>query len=122
MVVTKSNRIENNIEKSHVNDAFVVSSGSKQIRCGSYFIEQKRRNNRCLQTNRSGFAPSIRKQRYKIQPQDIVVIKGFSYIAKGVFNKGDYVRVENVKGSTKTLNFKCSLIEKYFNQGTFVWN
>ncbi|MFW5872062.1 MAG: RNA-guided endonuclease IscB [bacterium] len=120
--ITKSNRIKNKIEKSHVNDAFVISGGNQQKRHNGYLVNQKRKNNRCLQKNRKGFAPSVRRKRYKIQPQDIVTIKGFNYIAKGVFNNGSYVRVKNVENSVKTLNFKCSLIEKTFNQGTFVWS
>ena len=117
--ITKSKRIENKIEKSHINDAFVIANGNKQIRIKGYSVEQKRKNNRCLQTNRKGFAPSIRRNRYKIQPSDIVRIKGINYNAKGIFNKGDYVRV--VDNNDKVYNFKCSLVEGYFNRGTWIW-
>lgn len=117
--ITKSKRIENKIEKSHINDAFVIANGNKQIRVKPYSVEQKRKNNRCLQTNRKGFAPSIRRNRYKIQPSDIVRIKGINYNAKGIFNKGDYVRV--VDNNDKVYNFKCSLVEGYFNRGTWIW-
>ena len=126
--ITKSKRIENKIEKSHVNDAFVIANGTdetdetdgiKQTRNSSYFIKQKRKNNRKLQTNRKGFKPSIRRRRYKIQPMDFVKISNVNYIVKGIFNKGNYVRVIN---NNKVFNFKCNLIENYFNRGSLVWN
>jgi N6-L-threonylcarbamoyladenine synthase len=117
--LTKAKRIENKIEKSHINDAFVIANGNKQIRINSYLISQKRKNNRCLQTNRKGFAPSIRRKRYNIQPLDVVKIKDVNYIVKGMFNKGEYVRVVN--SNIKVFNFKIGLIEKYFNRGTLIW-
>lgn len=107
-------------EKSHINDAFVIANGSNQIRCGSYSIEQKRKNNRCLQLNRKGFAPSIRKSRYKIQPKDIVRVKNIRYIVKGVFNRGNYVRV--IDGENKVFNFKIGLIDNCFSRGSVLWN
>lgn len=45
---TKSKRIELGIEKSHVNDAFVIAGGTKQTRHEQYEIVQTRRNNRSL--------------------------------------------------------------------------
>ena len=46
---TKSKRIEEGVEKSHVNDAFVIAGGSKNVgRCFAYNIKQVRRNNRSL--------------------------------------------------------------------------
>ena len=117
--ITKSKRIERNIEKTHINDAFVIADGNKQKRCDPYYVEQKRKNNRCLQLNRKGFAPSIRRQRYNLQPKDRVIIKGFEYKVKGIHSRGKYVKVLDKNG--KEFNFKCSLVEKCFHVGSFVW-
>ena len=70
--ITKFNRKMNNVEKSHLNDAFIISGGSDQKRCFEYKVEQRRINNRCLQLNRKGFKPSVRRQRYKLQPKSLV--------------------------------------------------
>ncbi len=93
--ITKANRYQCNIEKSHCNDAFVIASGTKQVRAIQRKISFKRKNNRSLQKNRNGYAPSIRKQRYKIQPQDIIEWNGFKCIAKGMQNKGAYLAFMN---------------------------
>ena len=46
---TKSKRIEEGIEKSHANDAFIIAGGNRNIeRCFQYFVKQVRRNNRSL--------------------------------------------------------------------------
>ena len=47
--ITKTQRIELKIEKSHTNDAFVVSGGTTQIRYNPLEIVQVRRHNRSLQ-------------------------------------------------------------------------
>lgn len=47
--ITKSNRIKNNIEKTHSNDAFVISGGTIQKRTEAIIFEQVRRNNRVLE-------------------------------------------------------------------------
>ena len=47
--ITKSNRIEYGIGKSHYNDAFVISGGSIQERRVPIIFEQIRRNNRALE-------------------------------------------------------------------------
>ena len=93
--VTKANRYHHGIENSHSNDAFVIAGGSTQDRATERKISFKRKNNRSLQKNRNGFAPSIRKQRYKIQPQDIIEWNGIKCIAKGMQNKGAYLAFMN---------------------------
>ena len=117
--ITKERRIERGIEKSHINDAFVIANGNKQKQCDPYYVEQKRKNNRCLQLNRKGFAPSIRRQRYNLQPKDRVIIKSVEYKVKGIHSRGKYVKVLDKNG--KEFNFKCSLVEKCFHVGSFVW-
>lgn len=47
--ITKSRRIELKLEKSHVNDAFVIAGGTNQSRTIPITIQQVRRNNRSLQ-------------------------------------------------------------------------
>ncbi len=62
--ITFINRNKLGIEKTHYNDAFIISAGTNQKRCKTIVIKQKHRNNRVLQLNRNGFKPSIRKCRY----------------------------------------------------------
>ena len=93
--VTKANRYHHGIEKTHSNDAFVIAGGSTQIRESERTITFKRKNNRSLQKNRNGFAPSIRRQRYMIQPKDLILWQGDTYIAKGMQNKGAYLKFTN---------------------------
>jgi len=96
--VTKYQRNKLGLEKSHVNDAFVIAGGTNQERCRSYAVRQVRRNNRSLQTNRKGFKPSIRRQRYQLQPHDVVTNNGKPYKVKGVFNYGTWVRLRDLHG------------------------
>ena len=88
---TKQKRYQHNIEKSHTNDAFVIANGTIQqrIETKEYFF--KRKNNRSLGKQRNGFAPSSRKQRYPIQPKDLIRYEGELYQAIGTQNKGKYV-------------------------------
>ncbi len=104
--ITKKLRIELGLEKSHVNDAFAISKGTDQERCRSYVVKQTRRNNRSLQLNRNGFKPSIRRDRYKFQPNDIVRYKGQARYVKGVFNYGDWIRLHNENGKDINSNIK----------------
>jgi len=116
---TKVKRREIDLEKSHSNDAFVTANGTNQIRSKEFEIIQKRRNNRCLQLNRKGYKPSIKKERSKIQPFDLFWVKGKQYVRKGMFNYGKYI----CYGSTKLKEyFKIELLEKHYNQGGLVWN
>lgn len=89
--ITKANRYALGLEKTHANDAFVIASGFHQQRAERQKIHFKRKNNRQLQKNRKGFAPAIRKQRYQIQPHDIIAFEGKHYVSKGSQNKGAYI-------------------------------
>lgn len=93
--ITKANRYQHKIEKTHFNDAFVIAGGSNQKREKERIINFKRKNNRSLQKNRNGYAPAIRKQRYKIQPKDLVKFEGKQYQAVGIQNKGAYLKMTN---------------------------
>jgi hypothetical protein len=116
--ITQVKRNNCNIEKTHYNDAFIISGGSDQIRSKSIIIEQKHRNNRVLQLNRKGFKPSIKRGKSKILPKDLFWSNNKRYICKGMFNKGKYVLYGNSK---KKEYIKISDIEKYYNFGSLVW-
>lgn len=95
--ITKHNRIKLNISKSHSNDAFVIANGTIQERGSPYGVTQIRRNNRHLQINRKGFKLSIRKQRYKLQPHNLVYYKDSIFRVKCVHCLGKRVVLENKK-------------------------
>lgn len=109
--ITKIRRNTLNIEKSHINDAFVIAKGSNQVRSVPLTIIQKRHNNRCLQLNRKGFKPSVRHQRYPYQPKDVVMIQGVYYDVTGTFNKGSWIRV--TKAGT-VFNFSTKKVERHY--------
>jgi N6-L-threonylcarbamoyladenine synthase len=91
--LTKHNRIQQKLPKSHANDAFVIAEGTIHNRVYEFKVNQNRRNNRSLQTNRKGFRPSIRKQRYSYGPNDLVKIGDKIFTVKGVFNYGKWIRL-----------------------------
>lgn len=95
--ITKCNRIKLGLKKSHSNDAFVIAGGNGQLRSIQYNVKQIRRNNRCLQLNRKGFKPAIRRQRYKLQPNDLVRWNNQILGIKGVHCKGERVILSNKK-------------------------
>jgi hypothetical protein len=101
--VTKYQRKKLGLEKSHTNDAFVIAGGTNQERCRSYEVIQVGRNNRSLQLNRKGFKRSIRRQRYELQPHDLLRFEGSTYKVKGVHCYGTRVMLKNVKGQDKSV-------------------
>jgi hypothetical protein len=102
--ITKANRYQHKIEKTHSNDAFVIAGGSNQKRAEERIISFKRKNNRSLQKNRKGYAPAIRRQRYAIQPKDLVRFEGKQYQAVGIQNKGAYLKMtDGVKAIVKSV-------------------
>ena len=104
--ITKYHRIKLGLSKSHVNDAFVIAGGDKQQRVKSFDVKQVRRNNRSIQTNRKGFKPSIRRQRYQYQPNDLVRHNNVLCKVKGVFNYGKWISLVNSVGKTINSNIK----------------
>ena len=111
--ITKYKRIKLGLEKSHANDAFVIAKGVDQERCKSNIVTQTRRNNRCLQINRKGFKPSIRRQRHKNQSNDLVRFKGILCHIKKVFNYGKWVRIVTKTGESLNTNIKNIEVIKY---------
>ena len=118
--ITKHNRIKLGLEKSHVNDAFVIAGGEIQRKTKPLKIAQIRRNNRSIQTNRKGFKPSIRRQRYNLQPHDLVRYGGNLYIVKGVFNYGAWVRLTPAKNPIDPKSGKTITINKSIKKVTLV--
>jgi len=111
--ITKANRYQYNIKKTHSNDAFVIAGGSNQTRKEERIIYFKRKNNRSLQKNRKGYAPAIRRQRYSIQPKDLVTFAGKPYQAVGIQNKGAYLKMtDGMKAIVKSVK----KIESVFHQ------
>jgi hypothetical protein len=115
--ITFVKRIELSLEKTHYNDAFVIAGGSLEERCLPVVIRQKHRNNRAIQLNRNGFAPSIRRERYAIQPRDLIWIDGKKLVVGGIQSKGIQVKIENSKKVFQTKN-----IEKTYHFGSFCYN
>ena len=104
--VTKHNRIKQKLSKSHVNDAFVIAGGTVGERVLSFDCKQVRRNNRKLQLNRKGFKPSVRRQRYKHQPNDIVRYENKMYVVKGVHCYGKQIMISNRTNKPKSVSIK----------------
>lgn len=111
--ITKYQRNKLGLEKSHVNDAFVIAGGTNQERCRPYQVIQVGRNNRCLQLNRKGFKPSIRRQRYQLQPHDLIKYKNSTYKVKGVHCYGTRVMLKDVKGQDKSVAINKVELIKY---------
>ncbi len=111
--ITKHGRIKLGMEKNHVNDAFVIAGGTTQSRTKPYELTQTRRNNRGIQTNRRGYRPSIRRHRYKLQPNDLVkYIKNICRV-KGVHSYGKYVILTDKIGEKCDINIKKIELVKY---------
>jgi len=111
--VTKYQRNKLGLEKSHINDAFVIAGGTNQERCRPYEVIQVRRNNRSLQKNRKGFKPSIRRQRYQLQPYDLVKYNNRTYRVKGAHCLGKRVVLENPKGKNPSAAITKVKLVKY---------
>lgn len=96
--ITRWRREKLGLSKSHANDAFVIAGGHRQTRISPFEGKQLRRNNRCLQINRKGFKPSIRRTRYEYQPGDLVRYNGQIWRSKGVGSYGRIINIINRKG------------------------
>ncbi|HIH60896.1 MAG TPA: paclitaxel/taxanoid biosynthesis susceptibility protein TS1 [Ferroplasma sp.] len=110
--ITKKNRISLSLDKTHVNDAFVIAGGTVQIRTSPFTITQRRRNNRSIQTNRKGFRPSIRRKRYAFQPGDIVVYDHERFSVVGMHNYGKSIVIKG-GGKKMDINTKKVKLVKY---------
>ena len=111
--ITKRKRVNLGINKTHCNDAFVISGGDVQSRCKYNISKQTRRNNRQLQQNRKGQKLAVRRQRYKIQSGDIISFKNNKLICNGMFNLGKYVSFAKSKYNIKYAKINEVGIIKY---------
>ena len=115
--ITFVNRNNLGLEKSHSNDAFIISGGNNQKRCKPLEIKQVHRNNRVLQLNRRGFKSSIRREKSKVNPGDLFWIGKKRYTCKGMHGLGRYITY----GPTKTKEyFKFMNVTKIFHFGSFI--
>jgi hypothetical protein len=101
--ITKYHQNKLGLEKSHVNDAFVIAGGTMQERCQPYDVIQVRRRNRALQVNRKGFTSSIRTQNYTLHSHDLVKYENRTYRVKDVHCYGTRVVLEDSKENTKSV-------------------
>lgn len=115
--ITFVNRQQLGLEKTHYNDAFVIAGGTTQERCLPITIRQKHRNNRAIQMNRKGFAPSIRRRRYPIQPKDLVWIDGEKLVVTSTHCNGTRVITEASKKS-----YSIKTVKKAYHFGSFAYN
>ncbi|MHB1741771.1 MAG: RNA-guided endonuclease IscB [Thermoplasmataceae archaeon] len=106
--ITKKNRISLGLDKTHVNDAFVIAGGTDQIRTLPFTITQRRRNNRSIQTNRKGFRPSIKRKRYAFQPGDMVLHDHERFSVVGVHNYGKSIVI---KGGEKKMDINTKKVK-----------
>ena len=111
--LTKSARIALKLEKSHANDAFCIAGGNWQERTGVINGSFTRRQNRCTQLNRKGFKPSIRKVRYKLQPNDLVKCGKEVFRVVGVHSYGKYVKLRNKLNEIFNVNIKKAEVLVY---------
>jgi hypothetical protein len=117
--ITFQNRIDINLNKSHINDSFVIAGGTLQKRILPFELRQKKRHNRSIQTNRKRYKRSIKRHIYKIQPLDLIWVEGKEYTVKGALNRGNYVRCVDNTGNV--LDIKTKLVDKVFKIGSLSW-
>ena len=115
--ITKAIRLELGLEKTHAIDAFIAAQGTTQARAKTKLYLFKRKNNRQLQRNRKGYKPSIRRQRYALQPQDLVKFEGKMYRVVGIQNYGKYVKLTD---GTKRIVKAIEHITVIFHQKTLL--
>ena len=108
-----------NLDKSHVNDAFVIAGGTFQERIETCFAFFKRKNNRKLQISRKGHKRSIRRKRHEIQPHAIVRYGGKIYKALSTHSGGISILLTNGFEKINRSKKKVNLI---FNQGTLIFS
>jgi hypothetical protein len=111
--LTKSARIALKLDKSHANDAFCIAGGSGQERTDVINGSFNRRNNRSVQLNRKGYKPSIRKARYKLQPNDLVRYGKEVFNVVGVHSYGKYVKLRNKLNEIINVNIKKAEVLVY---------
>jgi len=115
--ITSSQRTDLGLEKSHANDAFVIAGGTNQALAKSVLLVERHKNNRSLQVQKKGHKSAIRKQRYAIQPGDLLWSGNKQYTSAGITSKGKQVWIkQNGKNSRKSI--AVSKITRCYHFGT----
>jgi len=118
--ITYEKRNEYGLDKEHNTDAFIIAGGSTQERSRTYTAYYYRRHNRQLQLNRKGYAPAIRKQRYKKRPGDLVRCQGKIYTVKGVHSYGKRINIYDDEDKVITKQIGDVKLVRYAKTMTFV--
>jgi len=98
--LTKGKRIELHLPKTHLNDAFVIVGGDKQTRVKPFYLKQMRRNNRRLERLVKG-KRYIRRQRYKLQPGDLVRYNNKLWTVGSIITAGTSVALKDKNNQWK---------------------
>ena len=105
--ITQENRKVLGLEKEHYNDAFVSAGGTGQTVTNPALLVERHKNNRSLQIQKKGRKPSIRRQRYAIQPNDLIWVQKQQYISAGTSNYGKYVQTKCKKNIATAKITRC---------------
>jgi len=116
--ITKHNRINLGLEKTHANDAFCIANGNGQFRTDPFNVIQKRKNIRRLQQNRRGHGISVRRRRHTYQSYDLVKVKSKVISIGG--ESGASVYFWDETGKEKSIIIK-KLDDWHVNARTLVW-
>lgn len=104
---TKCSRISQKLEKSHINDAFVIAGGSGQLRKqGGFQFRQVRKQNRKLYRGiRSHVRSKLARVLFGFRQWDKVRYKGQDYFIKGRRSSG-YFSLSDIHGQSVSLDGK----------------
>ncbi len=115
--ITKFNRDKYNIEKSHINDGFVIAKNFSAVRLGeSYFIKFVRRHNRKIHYS------NPKKDGKRQRKHGPYIVYGFRLYDKVKFDNAEYFifgrresgqfKIKTLEGTVKSKNYKkLKLIE-----------
>jgi hypothetical protein len=119
--ITKHNRIKLGIEKSHINDAFVIAGGTDQARAGlEYLIQQVRKCNRKLfKGNRSHIKNTAPRFVHGFQRYDKVLWEGTECFVFGRRERG-YFNLRKLDGTTVHTDASVKRITLLESSNTFL--
>ena len=106
--ITSKNRKEIGLEKTHYNDAFIISGGYNQSRCQKYFIKQVRKQNRKLSRGiRSEVSIKNPRFMFGFQRYDKVLYNGIECFIVGRRRTGRFeIRTLNGEKIHSSVNYK----------------
>ena len=114
--ITKGKRIALGVEKTHINDAFVILGGTNQTRLDSYLIQQVRKCNRKLYKGvRSHIKNTVPRLLYGFQRFDKVLWKGVECFIFGRRTSGyfDIRRLDSTRLSQSVKYTELQLLETF---------